>query len=459
MIRFTLVLAALTLSLGANAQNANILYAQHCATCHGDKGQGGLGGSLIDGIWKRGGQDDNLAAAIRDGIPDMGMIAYAGTLDERQIRALVIYTRELENQALRQRPAAAQDGIHRSLHHSFRLETVARSTGLMWGLAFLPDGRFLVTEIDGPLRILNADGSQQSTVQNTPAIVRHGQGGMLDVALHPDYASNGWVYLAFAQGEGRDAMTSVVRGRIRDNVWSDEEVLFRAKPEHRRNAGVHFGTRLAFRDGFLYFSIGDRGADQQAQSLERPNGKIHRIHDEGRIPADNPFLGKTGYESIWSYGHRNPQALAFRPGSAELWSTEHGPRGGDELNHILPGRNYGWPTVTHGMNYNGTPITEHTSRPGLEDPVWHWTPSIAVCGMAFLDSELFPGWKGDLFVGGLRAEVIERLRIGPDGLTEREVVLQGQGRVRDVRAGPDRRLYALLEGNGSRIVRLNPVSE
>jgi glucose/arabinose dehydrogenase len=450
---------ALLLCLPCPAQNANALYAQHCAVCHGDKGQGGLGGSLIDGEWKRDASDEALADLIRTGIPDMGMVPYKDLLNERQIRSVVIYLRELENQARRERPARPVDGLHNTQHHNFRLETVAHSPGLMWSLAFLPDGRFLVTEIDGPVRFIEADGTLQEPVRNTPAVVRHGQGGMLEVALHPDFAQNGWIYLAFSQGEGRDAMTSLVRGRIRDNTWVDEEILYRAKPEQRRNAGVHFGSRIDFHKGYVFFSIGDRGADAQAQSLDRPNGKIHRLHDDGRIPADNPFVGKAGVESIWSYGHRNPQALTFRPGGDELWSTEHGPRGGDELNRILPGRNYGWPTVTHGMNYNGTPITEHTQLPGIEPPIWHWTPSIAVCGMAFLDSARFPKWKGDLFVGGLRAELVERIRLGEKGLVEREAVLQGQGRVRDVRAGPDGLLYLLLEGNGSRIVRLRPGEE
>ncbi|MGA0369529.1 MAG: PQQ-dependent sugar dehydrogenase, partial [Kiritimatiellia bacterium] len=263
---------------------------------------------------------------------------------------------------------------------------------------------------------------------------------------------------AFAEGEENQALTTVVRGRVRENRWVDQEVIFRADEKFRSAAGVHFGTRIAFHQGYLFFSIGDRGAQQLAQDPGRPNGKIFRLHDDGRIPADNPSMGKNALPGIWSTGHRNPQALTFRPGTDELWSTEHGPRGGDELNRILPGRNYGWPTVTHGMNYNGTPITEHTSLPGLEDPVWYWTPSIATCGMAFADVAVYPGWEGDLILGGLRAEVLERLRLKYGKVEEREIILKDQGRVRDVKTGPDGLLYVILEANGSRLVRLVPAS-
>lgn len=436
---------------------ADQLYQTHCAVCHGNRGQGGLGGPLLGEQWDHAPTDEARARVIREGLPQLGMQAFDDVLDEKEIRSLVIYMRELQTLAARQPPRPDPEGIHRTERQTFRVETVAENPARMWGLAFMPDGRYLVTEIDGPVRFISPDGELQPPIAHTPSVVRRGQGGMLDVALDPDYAENGWIYLVYAHGENRNAITSLVRGRVRDNQWRDEQVLFRAQPEHRSPSGVHFGSRIVFHDGHIYFAIGDRGAKKRAQDLDRPNGKIFRLHPDGRVPRDNPFPDQTPYPAIWSLGHRNPQGMAVRPGTDEIWSTEHGPRGGDELNLVQKGKNYGWPKVTFGMNYNGTPITEHTHLPGIEPPLWHWTPSIAVCGMAFVDGDQYPDWKGDLFVGGLRSQVLERLRLGDDGLREREVVLQGLGRVRDVKSSPDGFLHLILEGRGSRLVRLRPV--
>lgn len=436
------------------------VYEQHCAVCHGKRGEGGLGGSLVDGVWKYGESDEAKAKVIREGIPAMGMQAFGETLDEKEIRSLVVYMSELETRANPPARPAEQDEVYTTQHQRFMIETITQNPARMWGVSFLPDGWKIVTEFDGPVRLIDPEGRPGPPLENTPEIVRRGQGGMLDVAVHPDYNENGWVYLSFSEGEGPQSLTSVVRGRIRGNRWVDQEVVYRANPRFRTGAGTHFGTRIVFRDGYVYFAIGDRGAPDQAQDLQRPNGKIHRLHDDGRIPSDNPFADKDALPTLWSYGHRNPQALAFHPNTGELWSTEHGPRGGDELNRILPGRNYGWPRVTHGVNYNGTPITEHTELPGMESPVWHWTPSIAVCGMAFARADTYPGWKQDIFAGGLRAQVLERLRINAEHqVEEREVVLKNMGRVRDVKTGPDGFLYVILENRGSTLIRLRPIPD
>lgn len=442
--------------IGVGGGAPDRLFREHCVVCHGERGRGGLGGSLVDGEWRHAQTDQERARVIREGLPDFNKEGFAGTLNDQQIRSLVVYLDELRQEAEAAPPPRPVEGVVRTEHLRFEMHTLFRSSGNMWGMDFLPDGRYVVTEIDGPVRIVNADGSEGPVLRGTPAIVRHGQGGMLDVAVHPDFTENGWIYLSFSHGEGRNAMTSVVRGRMEGDAWVDEEVIFRARPQDRRNSAVHFGSRLALRDGYVFFAIGDRGAPPHAQRLDLPSGKVFRVRDDGSTPDDNPFVGQSPYPQIWSYGHRNPQGLAFRPATGELWSTEHGPRGGDELNLILPGENYGWPEVTHGINYNGTPITAETEREGMKSPFWHWTPSIAVCGMAFVTGPLFPEWEGDLLVGGLRSEVVERLRLGEDGVAEREVVLQGQGRVRDVRCGPDGHIYLILEGGGSRIVRLSP---
>ncbi|MDF3127853.1 PQQ-dependent sugar dehydrogenase [Kiritimatiellaeota bacterium B1221] len=443
----------LTSNLSADVKD---LYRQHCQVCHGQKGQGGLGSSLVDGQWTYGNSDAEHAEVITRGLPDMGMQGFGEILSDKEIRSLVIYIQELTRQADPAKAPRNHQGLFQTQHQQYRIREVFKNHRKMWGISFLPDDKFIVTEIDGALRIITADGKPAPPVKGTPEIARKGQGGMLDVAVHPDYLKNGWIYLAYAEGSPDHCITTVVRGRIKENTWVDEETIFRADEKFRNGAGVHFGSRIAFREDYVFFSIGDRGRQQHAQNIDYPNGKIFRLHEDGRVPVDNPFVQESSLPAIWSRGHRNPQALAFRPGTDELWSTEHGPRGGDELNRILPGRNYGWPTVTYGMNYNGTPITEHTSLPGLEDPVWHWTPSIATCGMTFADGDVYPGWQGDILAGGLKAQVIERLRIGPEGLAEREVILKDQGRVRDIKTAPDGSIYVILESTGSRLVKIVP---
>jgi glucose/arabinose dehydrogenase len=251
-------------------------------------------------------------------------------------------------------------------------------------------------------------------------------------------------------------MTAIVRGRIKDNAWTEEQTIFRAPESTYRGGGVHFGCRLVFQDGFLFFSIGERGQKEDAQDITRPNGKMHRVFDDGRIPPDNPFVSRPGaIPSIWTYGNRNPQGLDLHPVTGELWETEHGPRGGDELNIIRKGVNYGWPVITYGMNYNGTPITDITHKEGLEQPVIHWTPSIAVCGIDFYEGGKFPNWKNDLFVTGLARQELRRITIKGRTVAEQEVILKGIGRVRDVASGPDGFLYVILN-KPDKIVRLEP---
>jgi glucose/arabinose dehydrogenase len=279
----------------------------------------------------------------------------------------------------------------------------------------------------------------------------------MDVAVHPEHEKNGWVYLSFSDpGSDDSAMTAVVRGRITDGMWVDEETLFRAPAELYRKGRVHFGSRFVFDgEGYLFFTIGERGHQDDAQDITRPNGKVHRIYDDGRIPEDNPFVDrKDAIPSIWSYGHRNPQGLARHPLTGELYDAEHGPRGGDELNLVQQGRNYGWPVITYGMNYDGTPITSLTAKEGLEQPVTHWTPSLAVCAIDFYVGDRFPGWRHDLFLSSLAAEELLRLEIEDGEVVHQEVLFKGIGRVRDVVSGPDGYLYVSLEPG--RIARLVP---
>ena len=449
---------------------ADQLYQLHCLSCHGADLNGGLGGSLIDDEWKHARTDAEIADLIREGLPDLGMVPYGGTLSEEEIRSLVIYLRErkllAERDGLTAR-LAPRDGVFHAADHSFRLEPVTDPVdGILWGMDWLPNGDLLVTERAGPVWLVR-DGQRLGPIADTPAVWARGQGGMLEVAVHPDYAANGWIYLGFSESGGTSAgravgMTKIVRGRLDGLRWIDEEVIFEVSDSAlHTSSGVHFGIRFVFQDGYLFFGIGDRGRMEHAQDLSRPNGKIHRIHDDGRIPADNPFVADPeAFPSIWSYGHRNPQGLVRDPATGVLWETEHGPRGGDEVNHIRPGLNYGWPEVTEGMNYNGQPITHRIAAPGMEPPALSWTPSIAPCGLALHDGTVFPRWRHNLFAGGLSAQELRRLVTQDGKIVHEEIVLKNQGRVRAVASGPDGHLYvSLTDGNPSmgRLYRLVPV--
>ena len=472
-----IVLASLALAVATSAslfaQNrigsgkVDELYQSHCASCHGKNLEGGSGQSLIDGIWKHGDTDEAIAKSIRDGFPELGMAPWKDALSDDQIRSLVIYIHEqnqlADSDALLKR-LEPSNGVFQSDLHSFKLEKVVDADGILWSMDFLPNGDLIATERNGSLWIVR-NGALTGPIEGTPDVWQHGQGGLLEVALHPDYAENRWIYLSYSENIGAEeggkpaGMTAIVRGRIEDGKWIDQEEIFHAPGEFHTNAGVHFGSRFAFKDGYLYFSIGDRGRMDMAQDLARPNGKIHRIHDDGRIPSDNPFVDEPGaYGSIWSYGHRNPQGLDFHPETGELWETEHGPRGGDETNWIRKGLNFGWPVITYGMNYNGSPMTDQTAQEGMEQPMTYWVPSIAVCGIDFYEGNRFPDWKGNLFVSGMASQELHRLIISGNEIVGQEIVMKNQGRVRDLANGPDGYLYVSLTSGDRKgsIYRLIP---
>ncbi len=441
------------------------IYQTLCASCHGEKFEGGLGGSLVDGVWNYGGADDEIARSIAKGRLELGMTPWEGVLSPDQVRAMVVFLREREKEAsvrgVPQPVARRDDSVVATRHVRFTLQTLTRDLEEPWGLAFLPDGRFLVTECTGALRIVAPDGRPEpAPVRGIPESVRHGQGGLMDVALHPDYARNGWVYLALADGTKQDGkahtLTAIARGRIRDGAWVDHAWIWKGRPAWYSGSGVHFGSRIVFRDGYVFFVIGERGGWQVAQDLTKPMGKIFRLHDDGRVPADNPFADQPeAVPGIWSYGHRNPQGLVFDPRDGALYSTEHGPRGGDEFNLIRRGANYGWPVISHGINYDGTPFTSKTSQEGMEQPLLHWTPSIAACGLAYCSGDRYPGWNGQFFAGSLAKQELHRINVVEGRVVESELVLKGAGRIRDVKAGPDGYLYLLLNGP-DRMVRLVP---
>lgn len=273
----------------------------------------------------------------------------------------------------------------------------------------------------------------------------------MDIELHPNYNENGWLYLSYSstEGGGTGGNTAIMRAKLVGNQLTEKQVLYKGVPNTTK--GQHFGSRLEFdRDGFLYFSIGDRGnRNVNPQDITKDGGKIYRIKDNGDIPADNPFVDKKGAKTaIFSYGHRNPQGLIKHPVTGEIWEHEHGPRGGDEINVIQKGKNYGWPVITYGINYVGTKITDETARPGMEQPIYQWTPSIAPCGMTFVSSEKYPEWKGNLLVGSLSFQYLERLVLKNNKVVYREKLLNGIGRLRNVKQGPDGYIYVGIEGKG-----------
>jgi glucose/arabinose dehydrogenase len=342
---------------------------------------------------------------------------------------------------------------------TIRIVTVAAGLSHPWGLAFLPDGRTLVTERPGRLRVVGRDGRlAPQPVAGLPKIEEYGQGGLLDVALHPRFAENGLVYLSYAErGEGGYG-TAVARGKLAGDRLEAVEVIYRQQPKSR--AGRHFGSRLVFdRAGFLYVTQGDRGEMERAQKLDDLAGKVVRLHDDGRVPTDNPFVGRPGARpETFTLGNRNVQGAALHPVTGELWSHEHGPQGGDEVNVLRKGVNYGWPVITYGVNYGiGTKIGEGTSKPGMAQPLHYWVPSIAPSGMAFYTGDKFPAWRGSLFVGALRGELLVRLLLDGEKVVKEERLLRGTlGRIRDVRQGPDGYLYLLTDSSDGAMVRLEP---
>ncbi|MBF9234304.1 PQQ-dependent sugar dehydrogenase [Microvirga sp. BT350] len=343
------------------------------------------------------------------------------------------------------------------------VETVARGLENPWSLAFLPDGRMLVTERPGRLRIVAADGKLSDPVNNVPPVAARGQGGLLDVALDPNFKQNRLIYLSFAEerGEGR-AGTSVARARLNDDgaALENVQVIFRQEPAH--TGGNHFGSRLVFdRDGNLFITLGERfDLREQAQNPANHLGKIIHIKPEGGAAANNPFLNIQGTRpEIWSIGHRNVQGAALNPATGELWTAEHGARGGDEINIPRKGRNYGWPVITYGVDYSGVKIGKGTKRAGMEQPIYYWDPSIAPSGMMFYTADKFPGWRGNILVGALAGKLVSRLEIDGDKVTGEERMLQNLGeRIRDVRQGPDGLVYLLTDSSQGRILRMKPAT-
>ena len=328
-------------------------------------------------------------------------------------------------------------------------ETIVDGIEVPWGMTFLSEKELLVTEKKGVLyRVSNGNKTE---VGGLPEVYKRGQGGLLDVAVHPDFKSNNLIYMTLSSHiEGdKGGNTALYQAKLNANTLEDVKLLYKATPNTTK--GQHWGSRIVFDDdGHLFFSVGDRGnRDVNPQDLKRDGGKIYRLNLDGSIPSDNPFINTDGAKkAVFSYGHRNPQGMTVHPKTGEIWENEHGPKGGDEINIIQKGKNYGWPVITYGINYSGTPITDERSRPGMEQPFYYWVPSIAPSGMAFSSSRVYKKWKGDLFVGSLKFKYLEHLVIKKGKVVKREKILNGIGRIRNVKEGPDGYLYIGVAGKG-----------
>ena len=468
--------------------------AENCGVCHGENLEGtGQGTPLVGVALLYGDTVEEISASVAKGFPAQGMPGWSQILPESEIRRLAIYVAERRSELSLDfkvgMPLEIPGGIVRSALHDFRIETVATGFDpLPYSIAPLPDGGFLLTEKKRGLSVVSADGVQSPLIEGTPTAyadgfslplvdLELGTGWIMDVAIHPDYADNGWIYLHFgdrctdcnATG-GAVSMNKVVRGRIDDGRWVDEETIWSVPVEdYTAMPDMSAGGRLSFDgDSHVYIGVGMKGSANYVgiQDLAEPYGKIHHVHDDGSVPADNPFVDVADAQpTTWTYGHRSPQGLEFHRGTGQLWSTEMGPRGGDEINLLLPGRNYGWPLYSKGVDYDGTPV-EYGKELGMtfdlediEQPVVDLTPSPAVSSFVFYDGDAFPAWHDHMLVGSLRATELYRVEVDGDRLVQQETLITDLARIRDVEVGVDGLVYLLLEhASGGRIVRLAPPS-
>lgn len=428
-------------------------YLNYCAGCHGFQLE-----KFVKNDWMEGNDNTSIINSISNGIASMGMPAFNQTFTEEELKALAAYVKNGIPAKLDDSYKPQTSPINESEELTFLVDTIVTGLDIPWGLEFLANGDLLIAERKGIL--YRFDGNELHEVSGLPPILAIGQGGLMDIQKHPDYDTNGWIYISFtdpADEEGeKGGNTSIIRTRIKDFELYDVEKIFNGNPDTDKS--YHFGCKLAFdREGYLYFGIGDRGHREfNPQSLSNTNGKMHRIHDDGRIPVDNPFVDDpNAVASIYSYGHRNPQGTAMHPETGEIWESEHGPKGGDELNLIKPGINYGWPVISYGINYNGTTFTDITEKEGMEQPVKYWVPSIAPCGMTFVTGDVFNEWQNNILIGSLKFQNLERLVLENNQVSHREILIDKIGRVRNVKMSPDGYVYVAIEKPG-KIVRLVP---
>ncbi|HET7086737.1 MAG TPA: PQQ-dependent sugar dehydrogenase [Rhizomicrobium sp.] len=459
---------------------ANEIFNTTCAACHGATIQPGpQAHSVFTLDFLNSHSDAQIVQALTDGLPATPNHSFKTLFFSDEIAQMPAFLR-IRGGILNRRVGAVPDiggKVFNSQKANFKAETLVTGLDQPWGMAFLPDGRLIFTERAGRLRFMDKNGKISEPVKGTPSVFVRQDGGLLDVALHPDYAKNGWIYLSYSTvppgyqvQPGDDAapnmapptMTTIVRGKVNaNNEWVDQQVLFNPPADSYRVSADHYGSRFLFdRKGHFYWSMGERHDMQMSQNLASPLGKIHRLNDDGSIPKDNPFVHTPGaLPSIWTYGHRNPEGLTFDPATGIFWETEHGPVGGDEVNIIEPGKNYGWGMATMGIE----PGIGRLHATGVTDPITFYNPSIGPSGIAFYTGDKFPAWKGNLFITGMVGEKLIRMEIKDRQIVSQEAVIQNYGRVRDVKTGPDGFIYVLLQNmngdpKGGSIVRLVPAN-
>lgn len=447
----------------AFGQQGETVYKTYCAGCHGSELQGNTARTLIKTDWQYGRGKGAIVRNIKFGIASTEMIAWGTVLKDHEINAVADYI-----VAAQDVPPNAQRPIPERLttdDYVLKVEPLI-TNGLTtpWGIEFVDSRRALISERTGGLRWMVDGKLDPQPITGLPKTYsQHTTGGFMDIALDPGYAGNDWVYLAYSQTDGDPSdknvrgMTRIVRGRIRDHEWMDQQTLFEVPDSLKIPGGNRWGGRLLFdKEGYLYFTIGDMARAVDAQNLAKPSGKVFRIHPDGSIPKDNPFVGKTGaLPAIYTIGNRNVQGLAQHPATGDIWATEHGPMGGDELNILKKGSNYGWPLVTYGVDYSGDIVSNETVMKGMEPPVHQWTPSIAVCPAEFVSGVIFPKWKNNLLVGALGFEEIRRIEIQNNTVSSQEMIMKGVGRIRDLKMGLDGALYVLLN-NPDMVIRISP---
>jgi len=429
-------------------------YLNYCASCHYDNLSW-----FSSRKWKYGHSPDDINQSIRTGYPEFGMPSYKDALSEEETDAIAKYIHQTLELGQQEKLNSLGDKDYYSTEKiKIRPDTIITGLNVPWGMAFLPGGDMLVTEREG--KLLRFRGLKLiAEVKGLPEIHSEGQGGLLDIRLHPEYKKNGWIYFSYvspAKNISDGWGTAIMRAKLKDNVLVDKELIFKAFPDSKTN--YHFGCKITFDSkGHIFFGVGERGKSDNAQSLMNDCGKIHRLNDDGTVPSDNPFYNSPdARKSIWSYGHRNPQGLVVSPFNDELWETEHGPKGGDELNLIVPGKNYGWPVISFGINYDGTILTPDTARAGMEQPVTYYVPSIAPCGTCFVTGDKYKGWEGNIMIGSLRFRNLERVELSGNKVVHKETLLYNIGRLRNVEVSPDGFIYVAVESPGM-IIRLTPV--